>query len=116
MHVYLLRRFPFEAVLPLDACDAQPIAPVERLAAHFLCGGVLGLSLPQFDGLEVPPVRDRDAKALARAARALIGPNAFEEARAEVIMSLRRGSGNERRRRGGLKSQRLSTPRRLSGR
>ena len=46
----------------------------------------------------------------------LIGPNAFEEARAEVIMSLRRGSGNERRRRGGLKSQRLSTPRRLSGR
>ena len=45
-----------------------------------------------------------------------INPNALEEARADVIVPLRRRLREQRRRRGALKSQRLSNPRRLSGR
>ena len=66
LYVYLLA--PFEAVLAFDACYAEPVAPVERVAAHLLRGGVLGLSLPLFDGLEVPPIRDRDAETAYQAA------------------------------------------------
>ena len=38
MFIYLL--VPVEAVVALDARDPQPIAPVERVAAHSLRGGV----------------------------------------------------------------------------